>query len=293
MASPAKENRKPNDDKRLVQSVIQIGKSSGSTSEKCPDCLMTYSPVAARDLVAHERFHNLHINGRKWSMNWGDLVEKFPLARVKGASISINGGLTPKNYHQRAHSRIITSFKQDRIVVISKTKASEVRATLEIMHIVNDELNAPHNENYIWSGIPDDDEHRERIASRSPSWRPDGLAFVYVSDGRAVGIVIVEHLKHEDQRGRWMVCGSNCIVPGVRPFFKMGISRIWVSRRHRGCGIATRLLDSARKHTIPGTEVAKWELAWSQPSESGGKLAESYNTIVHKKSGKKLLPCYV
>ncbi|KAH6637722.1 sister chromatid cohesion acetyltransferas-like protein Eco1 [Boeremia exigua] len=56
----------------------------------------------------------------------------------------------------------------------------------------------------------------------------------------------------------------------------LGISRIWVSSQFRKQGLARRLLDVARGDFTYGLTVDKRLTAFSQPTESGGKLARSY-----------------
>jgi N-acetyltransferase len=56
----------------------------------------------------------------------------------------------------------------------------------------------------------------------------------------------------------------------------MGISRIWVSKQFRKKGLARTLLDCARGNFMYGLTVEKRQTAFSQPTESGGKLARRY-----------------
>lgn len=56
----------------------------------------------------------------------------------------------------------------------------------------------------------------------------------------------------------------------------LGISRIWVSNQFRKQGLARRLLDAARGDFMYGLTVQKRLTAFSQPTESGGKLARRY-----------------
>ena len=56
----------------------------------------------------------------------------------------------------------------------------------------------------------------------------------------------------------------------------LGISRIWVSKQFRKKGLARTLLDCARGHFTYGLTVDKRQVAFSQPTESGGKLARRY-----------------
>jgi N-acetyltransferase len=56
----------------------------------------------------------------------------------------------------------------------------------------------------------------------------------------------------------------------------LGISRVWVCADHRRQGIATRLLDCARENFIYGMKIEKGDVAFSQPTESGGALARGW-----------------
>ncbi|KZF21783.1 hypothetical protein L228DRAFT_283913 [Xylona heveae TC161] len=56
----------------------------------------------------------------------------------------------------------------------------------------------------------------------------------------------------------------------------LGISRIWTSRSHRRHGIAATLLDCARDRFIYGMKIPKDLIAFSQPTESGVRLAENW-----------------
>ncbi|SCU99012.1 LADA_0H16798g1_1 [Lachancea dasiensis] len=270
--------------KALGQSRLIFGKQREAKPFQCLECSLSYSPSVIQDIAAHAKHHDLHLCGKRWSPKWGEVVQSF------SRSIPVK--------HRRNNNdcgpvtgakEICTGAGTDQIVQISKTRSSEVKATLEIMHIVNEELQAPHDENHFWIGDSGINNNTQRRSLKSS----DGSAFAYIRGGRAVGIITVEILNEVDERGRWMICDSAHVVPGVRPPVKLGISRIWVCKKERGGHIATRLLEAARHHTISGLEIAKWEMAWSQPSESGGKLAKSYNSVNHPKSGNVLIPCYI
>ncbi|SCW02626.1 LAFE_0F10748g1_1 [Lachancea fermentati] len=286
LKNTSSKNRKASKSKKLVQSVLRIGKQPESLI-RCPECSLTYSLDAARDVATHENYHDLHLRGRKWPSQWGQVVAHFPsmLQSSTPSSIINVSASRLRSGAQRSSSDILGT---EQIIVICPENKHEVRATLEILKIVNDELRAPHDENSFWSGIsgPGRIENECRKA-------PNGKAFVYVKNSRAVGVITAEYLDVGDKRGRWMVLDTSQIVSQVSPDVRLGISRIWVCRKQRGLGIATRLLEAARLHSILGTELAKWQMAWSQPSESGAKLAKTYNSVLHQKSGKLIIPCYI
>ncbi|SCU98051.1 LAFA_0G15148g1_1 [Lachancea sp. 'fantastica'] len=278
-----KHNRHATNSQKLKQSVLTIGNQKTEGTVKCSKCHMTFSSTSAKDALVHDKYHSLHLHGRKWSSNWGDTIEEYGMRTIMDQETA--AGKRPRDL-----TFVSTpNTSAERIVQISKNRKSEVQATLDVLRIVNEELHAPHNENYFWSHVAET-EGEGKFHRKEGS---DGKAFVYVSEGRAVGVVTVEFLKLEENRGRWMVYDTASIVPGVIPSVKVGISRIWVCKQQRGRNIATKLLETARLHSIPGMVLAKWELAWSQPSESGGKLAQSYNSVKHERSGKTLIPCYI
>lgn len=246
-----KKTKSSKNGKRYLQTRLQFG-SPKSRLTKCPECEMTYSPTAIEDVTQHNKFHDLHLKGRKWPQNWGTAVYPFTNER------------TPPPTQQARH---------EKMVMINPDLIQEVNATLEIMTIVNNELNAPQDENSFWM-----------------SKELKGKAFLYIKDDHAVGAITMEVL--DKDRGKWMIYESKKIVPNVSPNFVLGISRIWVCKTQRNNGIASKLLETARSNTIYGEVVPKHLVAWSQPTESGGKLASHYNGVKHK-SGKLLIPCYM
>ncbi|AET38453.1 Eco1p Ecym_2754 [Eremothecium cymbalariae DBVPG len=262
-----KKNR-PKKSARMLQSKLILPSAPAVALHKCSGCHMTYSLNSPLDTLEHKKYHDLHLNGKKWLQSWGTIVSKFTIDKFTPPSTSSSEG---------SKSGSSKWENEERIVVITPGRQAEVKPMLGLMKIINDELTAPHDENSFWSEQGLDSE---------------GRAFVYVKRGRAVGAITVEYLNEGHNRGRWMRLESRKIVPNVVPRVKLGISRIWVCKKQRGTGIATRLLDCARKHSILGMEVAKWEMAWSQPSESGGRLAKNYNSLKHS-SGELLIPCYI
>lgn len=56
----------------------------------------------------------------------------------------------------------------------------------------------------------------------------------------------------------------------------MGISRIWVSSSFRKQGVATTLLDVACKTFVPLKHLPKEMVAFSQPTQSGARLARRW-----------------
>ncbi|KAI8926173.1 ESCO1/2 acetyl-transferase-domain-containing protein, partial [Entophlyctis helioformis] len=95
--------------------------------------------------------------------------------------------------------------------------------------------------------------------------------FVCLSaDDRVQGCVLAEPLSHAYTSLDDNKCSRDA-VPAV-----VGISRIWVAPHARRKGIATRLLDAVRHRFVMGTELRHEDVAFSQPSSAGGRLALQY-----------------
>lgn len=251
---------KTNNKSKFLQAKLAFPSKNLNKVIECTKCGMTYSNQSHEDIVLHDKFHDLRINGRKWSTNWGQ--------QVYLVEDSIDRLLSTPLLSQD------NCFANDeRIVMVRPNHSAEVNATLDIMTLVNNELNAPHDENSFWS-----------------QENGTGKAFIYVKNGKAVGVVTIEML--EKDRGRWMIYKNKVIVQQSRPQFILGISRIWVCKSQRLNGIATKLLNTARQNTIFGKIVDKQFIAWSQPSDNGGKMALKYNSVRHN-SGEILIPCYI
>ncbi|KOG99843.1 Eco1p [Saccharomyces eubayanus] len=276
-----KSQRKTGKKQNLIQSTLQVnGGSKSNKLVKCDKCEMSYSSTSIEDRAIHEKYHALQLHGRKWSPNWGSIAyTKRDHSSTMHLSRSM-GTMTPLNSSPLKNGSSIV-HQEEKIVSVRPDKSNgEVRAMMEIMTLVNNELNAPHDENDIWNSTTEE----------------KGKAFVYIRNDRAIGIIIIENLHggngKASDRGRWMVYDSRRLVQNVYPDFKIGISRIWVCRTARNLGIATKLIDIARENIIYGEVVPRSQVAWSQPTDSGGKLASKYNGVMHK-SGKLLLPVYI
>lgn len=261
---------------KYVQSFLQLGSDAKGQKKdiliKCKDCNLTYFSNSIKDLSMHKNYHQLQIHGRTWNDNWGKHIEYCQSSKKSKYKQMTLVSLTPPRTSSSGVKDVSNS--NERIVEVRKGFKSEINALKETMDIVNEELQAPIDENDFWI---------------DPNM--DGKAFAYIKNNRIVGVITIEVITNQS-KGRWMVYETSKIIDHVKPNFDLGISRIWVCREQRGNGIAGKLLEVARCHTINGKTVNKFNLAWSQPSEMGGKLASIYNGVTHK-SGKLLIPCYL
>ncbi|KAH3671817.1 hypothetical protein WICMUC_004535 [Wickerhamomyces mucosus] len=216
------------------QSYLSIGLNDKRT---CKECHMSYLKNSTADSRVHNIYHQRIVNGREWSLSWGEIIS--------------------------------TLSPNELIVKINSKKPAETKATLEILETVNQDLNAP-DDNKFW--LSDQDK---------------GSVYVYIKNKTAIGIVSVEKI----QNGRWFSIDDGKIVNDKSFNVMGGINRIFVVKSQRRNGIALSLLQHVQRFLIYGITIPKHQLAWSQPSFSGGKLASSFNGTKHK-SGKILVPVY-
>ena len=109
--------------------------------------------------------------------------------------------------------------------------------------------------------------------------------FMYLVDAKCAGLCLAEKISSayrtvasepkQDQQSPVIPLskGSSTSISAEADVALVGISRIWTSRMFRSKGIASMLLDCVRSNFFYGMEVPKDLVAFSQPTESGGRLA--------------------
>ena len=99
--------------------------------------------------------------------------------------------------------------------------------------------------------------------------------------------------EHESSEANWMMHKTQTIVPHqIVKNIRIGVSRIWISADWRQHGLGKELLNCVMANSIYGQVLRKNQIAFSQPSYSGGLLAKSFNGVVHK-SGEVLILVYL
>lgn len=102
-------------------------------------------------------------------------------------------------------------------------------------------------------------------------WSDRYKVYMFVRGSRCIGVCLAEKI-HTAHR----TTGSQPITFNVADVpAEVGISRIWVSRRNRKLGIAVGLLEAVRR-TLLDKAVKKDAVAFSQPTESGSRLASRW-----------------
>ncbi|KAK6200080.1 N-acetyltransferase ECO1 [Scheffersomyces amazonensis] len=238
---------------KLVQSILNF--STSSQSKTCKVCGMSYYQHISKEVEIHKKYHTNFINGIIWP-------ESFTAKSLRSFVIP------PKS---KKHKTI-----QVQILTIDKTNKRQTTKIEQLLELVNKELNAPEDSKY-WK-----DPLKE-----------SSKVFILKIEDRAVGICTTDEIEDIQKQGRWMIHRTQTIVPNqVNNSIRLGISRIWIAPKWRRLGLANALLDIVLNHSIYGDILKKYQIAFSQPSYSGGLLAKKFNGVIHK-SGELLVPVYL
>ena len=254
---------------------------------------MEYVPSNREDAALHREYHDLHTSGV-------DLGKGF--TRDPGVKALYTGDTKALN-----EGEVVMSVDRSGL---PKTKA-KVRRVLEL---VNAELSAMDiAEDMLWSpvGKPAAQQvmgkdlrkgTREQMDDGGPRFK---IFVVLSTEEKCIAFCLAEKIKaaykvviqdtSSDNDGTKENDGDNIQkVEGSLPsavkappsssiqvsstpsLALLGISRIWTSRKYRGRGLATTLLNIARRNFFYGIEVPKHLTAFSQPTESGGNLARRW-----------------
>ena len=100
---------------------------------------------------------------------------------------------------------------------------------------------------------------------------------LYIAERRVVASLLVKSpvsasrlLQSAD--GSWLLSSS----PSDSVTAAVGVEAVWVLKRCRRQGLATRLLDACRACLLYGLSISRQEMAFSQPTDDGRRLAQRY-----------------
>lgn len=249
----------------LHQMRLDLGRP---TSKTCVECGMEYVPANEEDTNLHRMFHNMNSEGV-------ELGKTFMKSAMKWA------------YE-------VTHIEGSVVVVDRKISPPARKVVQKVLATVNKELSAVDiDDAVLWSQrVLDDEESGSKIRQSDSEKRNDHKSdrykvFLHVKDGKCVGLCLAERItkayrvkaeKKKKDIGRDSTgakSSSISIQEGTVPAV-VGVSRIWTSKSSRRIGIANNLLECVMSQFIYGMEISKDELAFSQPTESGGQLARAW-----------------
>lgn len=256
---------------RLVQMQLDLA----AAQRKTCSCGMEYIPSNASDAALHKKFHAVNAGG---------------VDCTKGTVKQLREKLVWSGGEEGAF--IACVGRRDALAL--RRKASEV------LTVVNTELAAvPIEDGELWGQMAL--EKGDGEVERCDRFK----VYLYVRGQKCVGACLAERVceayavlaqdrgrdkadkdkdkadKLQEQEQKQVPAASSShsssISVSTTPAAALlGISRIWVSSQFRNKGLARTLLDCARGHFAYGLTVDKRQTAFSQPTESGGKLARRY-----------------
>ena len=253
--------------KAMTQMQIDLG---GGVRKTCRTCGMEYIPSVKEDAALHSKYCAMNVGGV-------DMGKPF----LKDDSV------------RRIRSERTGGSERDMVVTVDRKSALAARNRVKkVLEVVNAELSSADIEDeHLWGALDTDKKVIEtrRRGGEGPDKRGDRFkAFLYMVDDKCVGFCLAEKISSalpvvrskagQDQDNRALASSksSSISVSPSADVALLGISRIWVSKSHRGRGLAVDLLECARTNFFYGVEAPKNLVAFSQPTESGGRLAERW-----------------
>lgn len=243
-----------------MQMQIDLG---GEIRKACKVCGMEYIPSNAEDAALHKRFHDMNVDGIEMGRAFVEYIGANAVARTGSDSF------------------IAVITRRDSLGARNRAK--------RVLNVVNSELSAVAiSDNHLWGLLSISHPHAAGVNVRIPPSSDAFKVFLYIQGTACVGLCLAAAIASaqrvlrqgspDPKVGSSPGCKkSSSVVASVdsEPVL-MGISRLWTSRSHRAKGIATNLLDAAADAFLYGFRIPKDKIAFSQPTESGCRLARKW-----------------
>lgn len=232
---------------------------------------MEYIPSVKEDAELHKKFCNMNEGGIEMGKSF-----------LKDDSVKKLRCDTP-----------LFSDKEAAVVVDQGSSLAARNTARRILDVVNKELGAANlDEDQLWGHIDGSSGERKVHGKRKADPGIERRAgrfkiFLHLIDHRCVGFCLAEKISHafpvvsgkvrpDDGEMAPFTKSSSISYSASAEIVLLGISRIWTSKSYRGQGLATKLLDCARSNFFYGVEVPSYLVAFSQPTESGARLARRW-----------------
>ena len=255
--------------KPMTQMQIDLG---GDVRKTCRTCGMEYIPSVREDATLHKEFCGINIGGIEMSKAF---LQDESLRRVNS---------------ERANRR-----EKEEVVMVDRRSSQAVRNKVQrVLEAVNIELSAAEiGDDALWQPLKAETTEKQPTSKRKGAHQDPGTgdrfkAFLYMVGDRCIGFCLVEKIGiafpvvnpkpelRDDGEVMAASKSSSISVSTAAHVALLGISRIWTSKSFRNRGLAIDLLECARRNFFYGVEIPKNLAAFSQPSESGGRLAERW-----------------
>ena len=253
--------------KPLTQTQIDLG---GEVRRTCRTCGMEYVPSVKEDAALHSKYCAMNVGGV-------DMGKAF----VKDDSVK---RIRSKRAKEEEREMVVTVDRKSSIVARNRTR--------KVLDVVNAELSATDvDDEHLWGALNPDQKIIEtrKGSSEGGDRRGDRFkVFLYLVHDKCVGFCLAEKISSAFGVVRGCAAGedgtkliktsksSSISVSTSADIALLGIARIWTSKSYRGKGLAMDLLECARNNFFYGVEAPKDLVAFSQPTESGGRLAERW-----------------
>ena len=284
----------------LTQMQISLGQK---VQHRCKTCGMEYIPSSAEDRKLHDKYHKQNTEGYDVGK---DFVAKsrdgtlFKAANGTDAIVAVDASNAWRRKRARAALDVVQR-ELGAVEIENEKLCKEFTVHLGILACISPCTTYMYIKGTKCIGLL----LVEQIQEARQVVKPEHLDKSEADKSRSKSsVTALEALKArracetDSTKVTTPIELSKQIVPAV-----LGISRIWTSSQHRGQGIATALLDTALMHhnqqvrrnnvlaskcepSAPGKsdveylkvlkEVGKEDVAFSQPTESGAKLARKW-----------------
>ena len=215
---------------------------------------------------------------------------------INVGGIEMGKGFSRDETLRRITSERASGREKEEVLMIDRKCSQAVRVKVKkVLEVVNAELSAVEiDDKTLWEPLKAETTEEQLARKQKGVWNKLGKindrfkAFLYMVGDRCVGFCLAEKINNAhavidpevkaiDDDGLVMTSRSSSISVSAMPDVALiGIARIWTSRSFRCKGLALNLLECARRNFFYGLEVPRNLVAFSQPTESGGQLAERW-----------------
>ena len=254
----------------LTQMQIDLG---GDTRKLCKICGMEYIPSVKEDSTLHKDFCSMNVAG----VELGKLFLKDETLRHLVVQRSCGE-------------------EQGQVLAVNRKSSLSVKTKVKkVLEVVNAEMSAAEiRDETLWEPQKPDITGKQTIDKRKNTVQYHEKvmgrfkAFLYLVGDRCIGFCLAEKITNafcvvnehtgfkNDDDFIPSLKGSSISVSRTASVALLGIARIWTCKSHRKRGVAVELLNVARNNFFYGVQVPKNLIAFSQPTESGGRLAERW-----------------
>ncbi|KAF3479853.1 uncharacterized protein GIQ15_06829 [Arthroderma uncinatum] len=240
----------------LKQTQLDLGVGPSTSRKTCPSCSMQYTPSSAEDSALHRKYHDQH-------------------------SQHASGVDFGKSFVRANASRWVyeaSRFDEGYVVIVDrKSSAGSKNQARRVLEVANTDLGAADIEDSIlWGKVEGKDGGEEADRFKF---------FLHMKDSKCVGLALAERIweahgittspSKRITSSPTSISSSLTLTKETYPAL-VGISRIWTSRSSRRKGIALDLLDCVVSNYFYGMEMARTQVAFSQPTESGCALMKTF-----------------